>query len=244
MSATPARGGGPAGTPGAAGPDRGVPESKYPPFPAERAVGLLLFGISLTLYLATLCWDPCPGLPTQALLAHLGGDVATGAPDPLWGLLVKGFAHLPGGVAAWAGLFSALCGALCVALLGRMMVRVGYLIRNEPGVNSFVREARARRISGLAAGLYLATCIQFWVVSTRSLPGAFHLLMLVAAAWWFSQYQHWGRLRHLGLVGVLFGAGLSEFATFLIYLPMAVFLLAREMFRWRALGSWRAQLTI
>ena len=214
-------------------------------FPTERQIGVFLFLVSLALYVASMSWSPFPGLPTQALLAHLGGDVATGAPDPLWGLLVKGFAHLPGGgVAAWAGLFSALCGALCVALLGRMMVRVGYLIRNEPGVNSFVREARARRISGLAAGLYLATCIPFWVVSTRSLPGAFHLLMLVAAAWGFSQYQHWGRLRHLGLVGVLFGAGLAEFATFLIYLPMAVFLLAREMFRWRALGSWRAQLTI
>ncbi|NCA82503.1 MAG: tetratricopeptide repeat protein [Opitutae bacterium] len=214
-------------------------------FPTERQIGVFLFLASLLLYLASMSWAPFPGLPTQALLMHLELDVSSSARNPLWGLLVKGFARLPGlSVSGWMGLFSALCGATCASLLGRLMVRVGYLIRNEPGRTSFMREAQARRLSGLVAGLYLACCIPFWMVSTRSLPGSFHVLLLLAAAWLFSEYQHWGRLRHLGCFGVLFGIGMVEFATFIVFLPLAVFLVAREIFRWRARGSWRAQLAI
>lgn len=214
-------------------------------FPTEFQIGVFLFLISLALYLASMCWHPFPGLPTHALLEQLGLEVLPGTRDVLWGLLVAAFARLPGlSLAGWAGVFSALCGATAVALLGRLMTRVGYLIRNEPGRESFVRESQARRLSGLVAGLYLACSVPFWVVSTRSLPGSFHLLMLVVAACYFARYQHWGRLRHLGMLGGLYGIGITEHATFLVFLPVAVFLVVREMFRWRALGSWRGQAVI
>jgi tetratricopeptide (TPR) repeat protein len=214
-------------------------------FPTERQIGVFLFLASLVLYLASMSWAPSPGLPTRTLLMHLGLEVSPGVLDSLWGGLVRLFARLPGlSVAGWTGLFGALCGAASVSLAGRLMVRVGYLIRNEPGPTSFIREAQARRLSGLVAGLYLACCIPFWVVSTRSLPGSFHVLLLLAAAWFFSQYQHWGKLRHLGLLGLLYGIGITEFATFILYLPLGVFLVSREMFRWRALLAWRSQLMI
>ncbi len=214
-------------------------------FPTERHIGLLLFLFSLALYLASMSWTAFPGLPAWALLQNLDPGAPPGSIDLMWGWLVKGFARLPGlPVAGWAGLFSGLCGAAAVGLAGRLMVRVGYLIRNEPGKSTFLREAQARRLSGVVAGLYLACNIPFWVVSTRSLPGPFHLLMLLAAAWCFSQYQHWGRLKHLGGMGFLYGAGLTEFPTFLVFLPLALFLVAREMFKWRALGAWKAQLAL
>lgn len=213
--------------------------------PTERQIGMILFLAALGLYIASLSWSPFPGLPTRALLMHLGLEVTPGNLDSLWGWLVRLCARIPGlSVAGWTGLFSALCGAACTSLLGRLMVRVGYLIRNEPGSDSFVREAQARRISGLVSGLYLACCVPFWMVSTRSLPGSFHVLLLVTAAWFFSQYQHWGKRRHLFLLGLFCGIGITEFATFLVYLPLGVFLVAREMFRWRALKSWRAQLAL
>jgi tetratricopeptide (TPR) repeat protein len=214
-------------------------------FPTERQIGWFLFVFSLALYVASLSWAPFPGLPVKSLLAHLGLDMVPATLDPLWGGLVRVFDRLPGlSVAGWAGLFSAACGAACVALVGRLMMRTGYLIRNEPGPETLVREGQARRLSGLVAGLYLACGIPFWVVSTRSLPGSFHLLMLLAAAWFFSQYQHWGKLRHLFLVGLLCGAGTTEFATFIVFLPLTVLLVAHEMFRWRALLSWKPQLVV
>ncbi len=209
-------------------------------FPSETHVALLLFLVSLGLYLATLSWTPFPGLPTQALLAHLGGDSPPTPRDPLWGLLVKALARYSGlSLAAWTGLFSAVCGAACVAMLGMLMTRVAYVIRNEPGQSSFIREAQARRLSGLVAGLYLACSIPFWMISTRSLPGSFHLLLLLLAAWRFSEYQHWGRVRDLFFLGLLLGAGAAEHATVLLFLPLALFLIVREIFRWQSLGNWR-----
>ena len=221
-------------------------ESKVRAASAERRIGFLLFGAALALYLATMSWAPCPGLPTQALRTQLGmGPASPCALDSLWGWLVRGFARLPGlSVAGWAGLFSALCGSVCVGLMGRLMTRVIYRGGTEVAPTSLVREVQARRLSGWVAGLYLAGCIPFWVVSTRSLPGAFHLLMLLAAAWNFSEYQQGGKGRHLVLLGLLLGVGITEFATFIVYLPLAAFLVAREMYRRKALGAWRPHLMV
>ena len=221
-------------------------ESKVRALSAERQVGFWLFGAALALYLATMSWTPFPGLPTQALLMQLGvGPASSCALDSLWGWLVRGFARLPGlSVAGWTGLFSALCGSACVGLMGRLMTRVIYRGGSEVAPASMIREAQARRLSGWVAGLYLAGCIPFWVASTRSLPGSFHLLMLLAAAWNFSEYQQGGQVRHLARLGLLLGAGITEFATFIVYLPLAAFLVAREMYRRKVLGAWRAHLLI
>lgn len=220
-------------------------DAKLCPFPSERMVGGFLFLFSLALFLASMSWAPFPGQPIQALLRQLGLDSAPAVLDPLWGRLIRLLARLRfGSVAAWAGAVSAVCGAACVGLAGRLMVRVGYLVRNEANLASFTREAQARRISGLVTGLYLACCVPFWLVSTRSLPASFHLLLLATAAWFFSEYQLWGRKRHLFLLGLVYGIGLAEFATFFVFLPLAVFLIAREMFRWQNLWRWRSQLVL
>jgi len=209
-------------------------------FPTANQIAAVLFLVSLVLFLASMSWTAFPGPPTLALLAHLDPRGAPTTLDPLWGWVLRGCARLPmGTIAGWAGLFSALCGAACVALLAKLMMRVGYLIRNEPGRYSFVREAQARRLSGVVAGLYLACSIPFWVASTRSLPDTFHVLLLLAFAWFVSQYQHWGRRRHLFLAGFLFGLGASEFPTFLVFSPLAIFVVVREMFRWRSLRTWQ-----
>jgi tetratricopeptide (TPR) repeat protein len=214
-------------------------------FPRPWHIGVFLFGVSLVVYLASMSWSAFPGLPTQLLLVHLKLEPTPGTLNLLWGWGVRLADRLPGlSVAGWMGMFSAVCGAGAVGLLGLLMTRVAYLIRNEPGVSSFLREAQARRLSGLVAGLYLLGSIPFWVVSTRSLPGSFHVLWLLGAAWAFSQYQLWGRWRYLFLLGLIYGAGLTEFATFLVFLPLAVFLVAREMFRWQVFRAWRPQLVL
>lgn len=214
-------------------------------FPRPWHIATLLFGVALAVYLVSMSRTAFPGLPTQSLLQHLKLEISPAALDLFWGWGVRGADRLPGlSVAAWMGLFSAVCGALSVALLGWLMTRVGYVIRNEPGQASFIREAQARRLSGLVSGLYLLFTIPFWVVSTRSLPGSFHVLWLLLTACVFSQYQLWGRRTYLFYLGFLYGAGMTESATFLVFLPLAVFLVAREMFRWHALFDWRRQIVL
>ncbi len=210
--------------------------------PAELRIGLLLFGVSLSMYLATLCWAPCPGLPTQALLTQLGaGGEGPCALDWIWGAVVRGMARLPGGaVSGWAGVFGAACGAACVGLTGMLMTRVSYRGGKGLTATSMGREVRARELSGGVAGLFLACSIPFWLVSTRSLPGSFHVLFLLVAAWLLSEYQQGGKWRHLILLGGICGVGMAEFATVIVFFPMAAFLVAREMYRRGELRAGRA----
>ena len=174
------------------------------------------------------------------LRLHLGLDAVPPAADFLWGFWVRGFARLPWlSVAAWTALFSALCGSLTVGLTGRLMVRVGYRGWKDRGPAAKIRERQARWFSGCVSSLYLACCIPFWMLSTRSLPGSFHLLLLVLTAWVFSEFQQHGKWKHLFLVGFLYGVGITEFATFIVCVPMAGTLFLRELFSRKIQSSWR-----
>lgn len=209
-------------------------------FPTARVLGVFFFIFSLVIYLLSLSWAPFPGLPVYSMLSHLKLEATPPPLDMLWGWAVRVADRLPGlSMAGWLGLFSAVCGAGAIALLSQLALRVGYLIRNEPGPDAFIREARARRLSAAVAGFYVTFSIPFWIASTRSLPASFHILLLLMTAWWFSQYQHHGRQRHLFLLGLFFGVGATEFATFLIFFPLGFLLTAREIYRWQAGRNWK-----
>ena len=211
-------------------------------YPSNLRIGLLLFAAALALYLSSMSWTASPGLPTRSLLMHLGWDDAPAVLDPVWGAGVRGMARWPWlPVESWAGLLSAVCGAACVGLLGSLTARVRY--RGLMGLppKSLARSDQARRLSGVVAGLYLAVGIPFWVASTRSLPATFHLLLLLGAAYLFSEYQRWGQRRHLAALGLLMGAGAVEFATFHLLGPVAAVMTLREMYRRQAHRDRRAQ---
>ncbi len=191
---------------------------------------LILASGAMGLYLFTMSRGAFPGLPAKSLAWHLGLDMAPTLLDPLWGFLVRFCARLPGGaVAFWTGLLSATAGAACVGLLAALMMRVGYSVHDPHDPEETGREGQARLLAGLTAGLFLMASIPFWVLSTRSLPGTFHLLMLLGAAWLFSEYQRTGKPSRLYLLGLLYGAGIAEFATFWVFAPMAALLVARAM---------------
>ena len=209
-------------------------------YPSNVWLGVFLFAEALALYLASMSWTAFPGLPTRFLLMHLGLDDAPPVLDPLWGAWIREMARWPWlPVESWAGLASAVCGAACVGLLGSLAARVRY--RGLMGLppKSLARSDRARQLSGIVAGLYLAVSIPFWVASTRSLPATFHLLFLLGAAYLFSEYQRWGKRRHLAALGLLLGVGTVEFSTFLLLGPVAAVMALREMYRRKAhLDRW------
>ncbi len=208
---------------------------------AARGLCALLFVAALGVYVATLNWAPTPGMPTRSLLAHLRLDAAPSGMDPLWGWIVRRLADMPGlSLAGWTGLVSAFCGAACVALLGFLMARVGYRLAADAAPYQQARERQARRLATLVAGFYLACGIPCWAAATCSLPGTFHLLLLLLAAVVFSEFQRTGRRRYLVLLGFAFGIGMPEFPTFMVYFPMALVLVFRELFRKRMLRNWRA----
>ncbi len=201
--------------------------------PAARSrwlVPLVLALASLGLYLGTMSRGAFPGLPAKSLVWHLGLDSMPTLLDSLWGYLVRALAGLPGdSVALWVGVFSAVSGAICVALVAALMMRVRYQIHDVHDPDEVRREGMARLLAGVSTGLFTMASIPFWILSTRSLPGTFHLLMLLGAAWLFSEYQRTGKSSRLYLLGLLYGAGISEFATFWIFAPLAALLVVRAM---------------
>lgn len=206
--------------------------------PRRWVLDILLFCIALALYLLTMSWSAFPGLPTNELLSKMSVEATPSPTDFLWGWMVRAldrFPILP--LSSWMGLVSAFCGALTVAMLADLMMNVGYLVRNEPGTWSFEFEAYGRRLSAFCAGLFLAVCPPFWIASTRSLPHTFHTAMLMACTCLFSRYQHWGRKRDLFALALLFGIGCTESSAFLVFLPVFITLMIRELIRWNKASS-------
>jgi len=203
---------------------------------------LFLLAGALGLYGLTLSTGAFPGLPAKSLTWHLGLDSAPTLLDSLWGRLVRLCAGLPGGsVAFWMGLLSALFGAACVALAGALMMRVRYKLHDAHDPEEVAREFQARLLAGLTTGLFLMVSIPFWVLSTRSLPGTFHLFLLLLAAGFFSEYQRTGKPSRLYGLGLVYGVGITEFATFWVFAPLAALLVVRAMlqraeFRWSVIA--------
>ena len=195
-----------------------------------RLVPWALAAVAFGVYWATLSRGAFPGLPAKSLTWHLGLDASPTLLDPLWGGLVRALASLPGADPAfWAGLLSAVCGAAGVGLVTALMLRVRYAIHDAHDPDETRREAQARLLAGTAAGLFTLVSIPFWVLSTRSLPGTFHLVLLLGAAWMFSEYQRSGKAVWLYLLGLLYGIGVTEFATFWVFAPLAAVLVMRAM---------------
>ncbi len=189
-----------------------------------------LAAVAFGVYWATLCRGAFPGLPAKSLVWHLGLDASPTLLDSLWGALIRILAALPGATPAYgAGLLSAACGAAVVGLVAALMMRVRYAVHDVHDPDETRREAQARLLAGTAAGIFTAASLPFWILSTRSLPGTFHLLMLLGAAWLFSEYQRTGKVSRLYLLGLLYGAGATEFATFWVFAPLAALLVVRAM---------------
>jgi len=201
-------------------------------------VMLVLLVGALALYLGTLSRSAFPGLPAKSLAWHLGLDANRTLLDALWGRLVRLCAACPGGTEAlWAGVLSAVFGAIGLVLTANLMMRVRHQIHDAHDPRETARESQARLLAGLTTGLFVMVNIPFWILSTRSLPGTFHLLLLLGAAWLFAEYQRTGKPSRLYLLGLLYGVGISEFATFWIFAPLAFLLIIRAMLQ-RAEFSW------
>ena len=207
--------------------------------PTDVHLAILLAGITFVIYLASMSWQPFPGPSSNALLRCLDPLQPPATQNFLWSWIVRGLARLPFATAAIpVGVFSALCGALGVGILTRLMIRIGYVVRNEPGQFSFIREIQARRLSGVTAALFLGLNTPFWVAATRTLPDTFNLLLLLTAGWFISEYRHRGKPRDCVKAGVLLGVCLTEYAGAWTFLPAILFFMWREMFRWRSLHKW------
>ena len=211
-------------------------------FPAW-SLGVVCGMVALGLDLWGLNWRAPSVAESNYLMSHLGQGAGIPTCDLPWGLLVRAFAWVSRPVLETGlTLASALFGALGVGMLTVLMTRVGY---PHPGYEADTtprREALARWISGVAAGIFLATSVPYWWSSTRLLPETMAVVEALGVAFLFSWWQNSGREWALFLWTFAWGAGMAVNGSLWMTAPLGVALWAREVLRWRRGLDWRMHL--
>jgi len=166
---------------------------------------LLLFG--LTAYLG-----PYPGEASGWVAALTGVEPFPPLTHPLYSLLARFVAAIPLGTAsARLALFSALCGAAAVALLGR-------LVRSLPAIEpARPEDAAARRLGGWVAAFALAFAFPFWFTATRASSEPLALLLILAALNSLVRAERADRVAPLYAFAALYGMAVVEHPAALLF---------------------------
>jgi tetratricopeptide (TPR) repeat protein len=180
------------------------------------ACGLVAFLV----YLLTLSPGVYPG-QSAALMAVCAGVEPLVAPaHTLWTPIASWISGLEVlSLPVRLNLFSAICGALAVALAFRL---AAFLIRqtiyNETVSDRFVNVAAV--MAGATAAFTLAFCVPFWSASTRLQYQSFDLLLLLAVTYLLVLYTRKGLLFFMLLFAFGYGIGMVESTMFIVLAPV------------------------
>ena len=197
----------------------------------DTIIGVALGLFSAVVYVLTTAPGVYPGRSAYYAASAAGLMPRWSASFPLYNAVGRSIAWLPGGsLALRFGIFSAVCGGLAIWLFYYLVSTViDSLVHSEgedrPG------GVMAARLAGMSSALFLAFCIPFWIVSNRAHMASFHVLLLLGAAWLFLRYSMHGGRGVLLLLGLLYGLGTVEFATFDVFAPL--FFPALALLMWR-----------
>jgi tetratricopeptide (TPR) repeat protein len=173
-------------------------------------------------YLLTLSPGVFPGA-SATLVAQAAGLEPRNLPThPIFHLITSGLAGVPVfGLAVRLNLFSALCGALSVALLYRLVSFFIYEVMVEEFALDFA--ARVSRLTAAVAVVAMAFSVPVWEASTRLSYQSFDLLLLLLAAGVLVHYAKYGFKASPYLFGLLYGAGIAETPLFITFAPLFLF---------------------
>ena len=200
---------------------------------ANRNLIAVAMGVAaLILYWLTLSPAAYPGGSAGLTVVCLGLEPRLTPVAPLWMSTVSLARFLPSGSAVYVlNLWSALCGALSVALLFRFLSRwVQKRIVPDGGLTD-----RSPHIAGLVAGLAgafaFATSLPLWVASTRLSTITFHALLLLLAFNLQQDYEDAGDRWRPFVLALLCGAGCAESAIFLLVTPFFMIMLLLALYK-------------
>ncbi len=187
---------------------------------ASIVLGTVLGLAALGIYGSTVPQGAYPGGSAELIVQQTGLVPVISPRFPLWRAAAWLLKFIPAGdLPLRLNLFSALCGVLVVWLLHATMVRAIHVVLEDSSARAG-RAFVAKQAAGVAAAVALMVSVPFWCVSNRAHTGAFDLLLLVACAWLLLRYHERGRLRDALALVLLFGAGLAELATMIVFAPL------------------------
>ena len=195
----------------------------------DTVISILLGFAALAVYYLTLSAGAYPGKPAIMVLQHTG-ILPKLTPDyPLWTAVSWIATQIPiGDVVTRLNLVSALSGSLSVALLYRVMTDVVSAVV-VTGKDNATRVSVASRLAGFSAALFLAFSTPFWIASNRAMPLAFHILILVSLTAVLLRYVRSGSGLLLCILGFLYGIGIVEFVSLVLFAPMFAFVTISSM---------------
>ena len=204
----------------------------------RNKIGPVLFFLSLALYVLTLSRYVAPGNFAKIVVQHIGLTPFPPLSRFLWGWTANIVAAvLPGPVSFKLNLMSAFCGAASVWLMYVLVSRIPRDRTAEENEARFPME-ELQVLSGIVAAVFMAVCTPFWVVSNRAYPATFDVLLLLLTAWVTVRFLETKNLKWGCLSALLFGLGLTQFSTFILFAPVYVLLMAFIL--WRS-GLFRAR---
>lgn len=186
---------------------------------------MIALGVSVLVFIVyclTLSVGAYPGQFAFYLTQDMG-LFPRNAPDrPLWALVSLFLSRLSfGGDSALPfNLFSAICGAVGVFVIywvaRNAIVLCFHDDREDP------QKLLAARLAGAAAGGALGFCSAYWTTATRGHWSSFQVFMLLFAAWLFFKILKNGGTRGTLIFCFLYGLGVVEYPTFIVFAPLFV----------------------
>lgn len=187
----------------------------------------VLFVFGLMLYGLTLSRFAFPGSSTILIAGHLDINPFMPLTDALWGWIVRLLARLPigGDPVLRLNIFSALCGAGVAVLLYNVMTRLPTSFAPAPVITRVHVVSPVRVVGAFFASLYLLVSLPFWIVSTRAMPESWNVLTLLASVYCLLRFRTSRRLLWAWMGCLIFGLGLTGYATMIPVAPFYALLL-------------------
>ncbi|MEI6217927.1 MAG: DUF2723 domain-containing protein, partial [bacterium] len=185
-------------------------------------IGLLLGGIALAVYELTMSPGAVPGESAVLIVQNAGLIPRMMPSDPIFSSISWLISQISyGGLAIKLNIFSAICGALSVALLYAIVARVVSLMIDPEAIEERIARLAAHIAGAVSAGAF-AFSVPFWIVSTRAHTASFDILLLLSAAWLFISYAATGRQSVAMVLTFLYGIGCVESVAFIMFSPLVV----------------------
>lgn len=182
--------------------------------PNGRILDALTFLAALTLFGLTAYRAPYPGEAAGWVAALTGAEPFPPLTHPLYALLGRAIILLPFGTAsARLALFSAVCAAVAVVLLGRLVRRLPAM---EP---AHADDAVVRFGGGVMAAFALAFAFPFWFAATRASPEPLAMVLVLAAAHALARAETSDCTGPLYGFAALYGLAVIEHPAALLFAP-------------------------
>jgi uncharacterized protein HemY len=207
-------------------------------------VGVLVALAAAVLFTLTLSDGAFPGLSANLISRHAGLEPNLSPEAPIWSTVAGVLARVwPADCATALNLLSLLCGVACVWLLYdlvRRAIAAAIEVRDENRRQAFW----AGILGGAGAALALAVSPPFWIAATRAQTETFHLLLLLIVARLLLACALSPSLILMAATAFLFGVGVVEFETFMLFAPLLALALLYLLWREEELTASRVLLLL